>query len=674
MKSFKDEIVFNNKKINIEFGEIAKQANGSCVVKIGETIILSTVVASKEQKSDIDFLPLTVDYRERTYSVGKIPGGFFKRETKPKNNEILTSRLIDRSIRPVFHKHWRNTTQVSVLLLSYDCENDPIIAAILGTSIALCSSDLPFNIPISTVRICKLNNKFIINPLLSEQKKSSLNLVISGNDKAITMVEGNAKELPESDIIYALKIAQKTIKDICEYQKKIISKNKINIMLPSLNATESEIKNEILSKINSKQPYDWYINKNSIIEEISNKYSKESILFISNIVDEIFYKKSREFIINKKTHLDGRKLDEIRDITCKVGILPRAHGSSIFTRGRTQALATVTLGTPSDMQIIDDLGKEYKERFMLNYNFPGFATGEPKNERFISRREIGHGNLAKMALEPILPLESNFCYTIRLVSDILESNGSSSMATVCGGSLALFNAGVPVKSSCAGIAMGLIKEKNEEIILTDIMGLEDHIGDMDLKVAGTKKGITALQMDIKIMEIDISTLEKALYKAKEARFFILDVMDTVISVPQKNISHYAPSLTTLTLPKNKIGDLIGPGGKNIRNLQDINNVKIDVEKDGKVFISGLISKDVDIVKQHIKSMLSEIEVGKIYNGEITKLMKFGAFVKIFPGREGLVHISNLNKKYSFLKLKEGDKIMVKVLEINKNGKINLITI
>jgi len=680
---FKKELEVAGEKFTIESGGLAKQASGSCTVKIGETIILATAVASKRPNSEADFMPLTVDYRERTYAGGKIPGGFFKREAKPRDNEILVSRLIDRSIRPLFPQYWRNNTQVSVMVLSHDGKNDPAIAAILGTSVALYISDLPFEVPIASVRIGKIDGRFVVNPLIADQKLSNLDLVVSGTEEALTMVEAGADELSENEILEALNLAKGTIKEICLFQKMFPTKTKVKVSEPDYNPSlrvdieaEAISKAEICVTIKEKgeREFFWDSFKEDISSRLIEKYPEESAAAIYEMLEDIFYKKARELILSRRIRSDGRGFEEIRPITCETDILPRVHGSSLFTRGQTQALVTVTLGTPSDMQVVDELAGEYKERFMFHYNFPGFATGEPKSERSVSRREIGHGNLARRALKPILPNEEDFSYAIRIVSDILESNGSSSMASVCGGSLALFNAGVPVKSSCAGIAMGLIKEGEDYVVLTDIMGMEDHLGDMDFKVAGTRKGITALQMDIKISGLTTEIIVQALEQAKRGRLFILDKMDAAISVPKNNISNYAPRIVTLSIPQNKIGELIGPGGKNIRKIQEDNNVKIDVEETGKVFISGVESLGVNSAKEYVESLTVEAEIGKIYKARIVKIMAFGAFAEILPGKEGLIHISQLSnqriKKVEDV-VKEGDEVKVKVIEIDSHGRINL---
>jgi polyribonucleotide nucleotidyltransferase len=683
MEYFKKEVEVAGKKFVIESGKVAKQSSGSCTVSVGDTVVLVTVVASKDPKPGVDFMPLTVDYRERTYAAGKIPGGFFKREAKPRESEILVSRLIDRSIRPLFPQYWRNDTQISAIVLSHDGQSPADIASILGASVALYTSDLPFSMPIASVRIGKIDGQLVVNPTISEQKLSVLDLVVSATEDALTMVEAAAQELSEEEMLEALNIARETIKTICLVQKSFPTKVKAAAEEPEYNASlKADIEAEAITKAQAgvtikekrEREFFWASFKKDITAKLVEKYPQESTSTIDTILENIFYKQARELVLNKKVRTDGRGLEEIRPITCETDILPRSHGSSLFTRGQTQALVTVTLGTHGDMQIMDELSEEYKERFMLHYNFPGFSTGEAKSERSTSRREIGHGNLAKRALRPILPKEEDFGYTIRVVSDILESNGSSSMASVCGGSLALFDAGVPVKAACAGVAMGLMKEGDNYVVLTDIMGMEDHLGDMDFKVAGTRKGITALQMDIKITGITTEIMAKALDQAKRGRFFILDKMDEAIVAPKKSLSGYAPRMVTLVIPQNKIGELIGPGGKNIRKIQEENNVKIDIEETGKVFICGVNCSGVTATKEYVESITTEAQVGKIYNAKITKLMAFGAFAEILPGKEGLIHISQLavghtNKVEDVVK--EGDSVRVKVTEIDDKGRINL---
>lgn len=682
MEFIKRSLTVAGKEIIVESGKLAKQANGSCVVRVGDTMVLVNAVASSTPKEGIDFMPLTVDYRERSYASGKIPGGFFKREAKPRDSEILVSRLIDRSIRPIFSEFWRNDTQITSVVLSHDGENDADIISIIGASIALTVSNIPFEKPIASVKVGRINGQFIINPTLSQQAESDLDLVVSGTDDAFTMVEAGAGELSEAEMLEALNLAKEEIGKICAFIRTFPSKEKIAVSEPVLDAAmKAEVEAEAVAKaeecvvIKDKAERDsaWASFKKDIQTRLAEKYADQSAN-IDFILENTFYKKARELVLTKRTRTDGRALTEIRPITCEVGYLPRAHGSGLFTRGQTQGLVSVTLGSPADKQVMDQLTGEYKERFILHYNFPGFATGEPKPERSTSRREIGHGNLARRGLKAILPEEKDFPYTIRIVSDILESNGSSSMASVCGGSLALFDAGVPVKSACAGIAMGLMKEGDNYVILTDIMGMEDHLGDMDFKVVGTRKGVTALQMDIKITGLTTEILAKALEQARVGRMEILDKMEAAIAQPRQSLSQFAPKMVSLTIPQNKIGGLIGPGGKNIRNIQETTGVKIDIEEDGTVFISGDDSSAVDNARNMVEGLTAEVEVGKIYKGKVTKIMAFGAFVEVLPGKEGLVHISKLSK-HRVAKVEdvvsEGEEIVVKVDEIDKQGRINL---
>ncbi|OGS18356.1 MAG: polyribonucleotide nucleotidyltransferase [Elusimicrobia bacterium RIFOXYA2_FULL_50_26] len=678
--SYKLEI--GGKTFEIDMGSLAKQAGGSCRIRVGDTVILVTTVASREPKTGIDFLPLTVDFRERTYAAGKIPGGFFKREGRPREKEILTSRLIDRSIRPLFPENWNNETQVISILLSTDNENEADIPSIMGASIALMISDIPYNTPIAAVRVGKIGGQLVINPTATERKGSTLDLVVSGTAEGLAMVESGSQEVSESEILEALSFAHTEIKKICAFQLTLPKTPKIQLApvetdqnLVSAVKEMAEAKAEQIVSIAPKKEREdaWYALKKEVKAALKEKFPEQEGK-ISAQLEDIFYRKARALILGKKLRSDGRKFDEIRRIDCETTLLPRAHGSGLFTRGQTQALATVTLGSPDDMQIMDELAGEYKERFMLHYNFPGFATGEAKPERSPGRREIGHGALAKRSLTPLLPSIEEFPYAVRIVSDVLESNGSSSMATVCGGSLALFDAGVPMKSSCAGVAMGLIKEGNDYAILTDIMGMEDHLGDMDFKVAGTRKGITALQMDIKVTGLTTDILAEALESARTARLTILDIMNQAISLPKADLSAYAPRMVTLTIPQSKIGELIGPGGKNIRRIQEETGAEVSIEDDGRVFISSPKKDAVDLCRQMVEYYTADVEVGKVYKGKVTRILNFGAFVEILPGKEGLVHISQLAeshvKKVEDV-VSEGDEVTVKVVEIDTQGRVNL---
>lgn len=683
MEIIKTSLTVAGKEISVETGNLAKQANGSCVIRVGDTMVLVNAVASTSPKEGTDFMPLTVDYKERAYAAGKIPGGFFKREAKPRDSEILVSRLIDRSIRPLFPEFWRNDTQVTAMVLSHDGENDSDIISIIGASIALTLSDIPFEKIIASVRVGRINGEFVINPTIQQRQESDLDLVVSGTEDALTMVEAGANELSEQQMLDALNLAEEEISKICKFIKtSFTSKEKLPAPAPVIDETlKAEIEAEAVPKAQecvtikekTQREVTWATFKKEMETKLAEKYPEQEAI-IDYVMEDIFYKKARELVLTKNVRTDGRALTEIRPITCQIGYLPRAHGSAVFTRGQTQSLASVTLGSPADKQIMDELTGEYKERFLLHYNFPGFATGEPKPERSPGRREIGHGNLARRGLKAILPTEEEFPYTIRIVSDIMESNGSSSMASVCGGCLALFDAGVPVKSACAGIAMGLIKEGDNYVILTDIMGMEDHLGDMDFKVVGTKKGITALQMDIKITGLTTEIMAKALEQARVGRMEILGKMEATIESPRAELSKYAPKMVTVTIPQNKIGGLIGPGGKNIRNIQETTGAKIDIEEDGTVFICATDSVSMENAKNMVDALTAEVEVGREYKGKVTKIMAFGAFVEILPGKEGLVHISKLSKKH-VKKVEdvvcEGEEIVVKVDEIDKQGRINL---
>ena len=683
MELIKTSVTVAGKEIFIESGKLAKQANGACVIRVGDTMVLVTAVATSTPKEGTDFMPLTVDYKERAYSAGRFPGGFFKREAKPKESEILTSRLIDRSIRPLFSEFYRNDTQVVAMVISHDGENPADIISIIGASVALHLSNIPLQKDIASVRIGRINGKFIVNPTLSQIPQCDLNLVVSGTEEALTMVESGSCELSEQEMLEALNLAKEEISKICKFIKNLPTKEKLAVVEPVIDANlKVEIETETLPKAQecvtikdkSTREVSWAKFKADMQTKFAQKYPEQSAI-IDFIMEDIFYKEARKLVLTKNIRTDGRALTEIRPITCEVGYLPRAHGSAIFTRGQTQSLATVTLGSPEDKQVMDELTGEYKERFLLHYNFPGYATGEAKPDRSPGRREIGHGNLARRGLKPVLPDEKEFPYAIRIVSDITESNGSSSMASVCGGCLALLDAGVPIKATCAGIAMGLMKEGENYVILTDIMGMEDHLGDMDFKVVGTRKGITALQMDIKIDGLTTEIMAKALEQARVGRLEIIDKIEATISQPRPELSKYAPRMVSISIPVSKIGSLIGPGGKNIKNIQETTGAEISVEEDGTVFVSSSNAKTLETAKNMIESFTVEVEVGKEYKGKVTRIMNFGAFVEILPGKEGLVHISKLsNKRVKKVEdvVSVGEEIIVRVDEIDKQGRINLI--
>ncbi len=682
MELIKTSLIVAGKEISIEAGKLAKQANGACVVRVGDTMVLVTAVASSTPKEGTDFMPLTVDYKERSYSTGKFPGGFFKREAKPKESEILVSRLIDRSIRPLFSEFWRNDTQIVAMVISHDGENPSDIISIIGASVALHLSNIPFEKDIASVRIGRVNGEFVVNPTIQEREQSDLDLVVSGTEEALTMVEAGASELSEQEMLDALNLAKEEISKICKFIKALPTKEKLPITEPVIDeALKAEVEAETLPKAQecvtikekTQREVTWATFKKEMQEKLAEKYPEQSAL-IDFVMEDIFYKEARKLVLTKNVRTDGRALTEIRPITCEVGYLPRAHGSAIFTRGQTQSLATVTLGNPDDKQVMDELTGEYKERFLLHYNFPGYATGEPKPERSPGRREIGHGNLARRGLKPILPEEKDFPYAIRIVSDITESNGSSSMASVCGGCLALLDAGVPIKAPCAGIAMGLMKEGDNYVILTDIMGMEDHLGDMDFKVVGTRKGITALQMDIKIDGLTTEIMAKALEQARVGRMEIIGKIEATLPEPRPELSKYAPRMVSFAIPQSKIGTVIGPGGKTIKGIQETTGVEISIEEDGTVFISSPNALAVETAKSMVEGLTAEVEVGKEYKGKVTRIMNFGAFVEILPGKEGLVHISKLSKKH-VKKVEDvvsiGEEIVVKVDEIDKQGRINL---
>ncbi len=682
MEQIKTSLIVAGKEISIESGKLAKQANGACVVRVGDTMVLVTAVASSTPKEGTDFMPLTVDYKERAYSTGRFPGGFFKREAKPKESEILVSRLIDRSIRPLFSEFWRNDTQIVAMVISHDGENPSDIISIIGASVALHLSNIPFEKDIASVRIGRINGEFVVNPTIQEREQSDLDLVVSGTEEALTMVEAGASELSEQEMLDALNLAKEEISKICKFIKALPTKEKLPITEPVIDANlKAEVEAETLPKAQecvtikdkTEREVTWATFKKEMQDKLAEKYPEQSAL-IDFVMEDIFYKEARKLVLTKNIRTDGRALTEIRPITCEVGYLPRAHGSAIFTRGQTQSLATVTLGSPEDKQVMDELTGEYKERFLLHYNFPGYATGEPKPERSPGRREIGHGNLARRGLKPVLPEEKDFPYAIRIVSDITESNGSSSMASVCGGCLALLDAGVPIKATCAGIAMGLMKEGDNYVILTDIMGMEDHLGDMDFKVVGTRKGITALQMDIKIDGLTTEIMAKALEQARVGRMEIIGKIEATLPQPRPELSKYAPRMVSFVIPQSKIGTVIGPGGKTIKGIQENTGVEISIEEDGTVFISSPNALAVETAKSMVEGLTAEVEVGKEYKGKVTRIMNFGAFVEILPGKEGLVHISKLSKKH-VKKVEDvvsiGEEIVVKVDEIDKQGRINL---
>ncbi|HEX3543754.1 MAG TPA: polyribonucleotide nucleotidyltransferase [Candidatus Acidoferrum sp.] len=667
----------------LETGKVAKQANGAIMARYGDTIVLTTACMA-HTANDRDFLPLTVDYRENTYSAGKIPGGFFKREGRPSEKEILTSRLIDRPMRPLFPDSWRNETQIVSMVLSADSDNDPDVIAVTGASAACYCSDLPFEKPVACVRVGLLDGQLVANPTVADQKKSLMNIVIAGTEDAIVMVESGALEVSEEAVVDALEFGHAQIKKIVGAIKELHAKLKIKkVTVPPLPFDESlykEVEKKYGSRLHDAVNTEKHPKKESylLIDAIKDEL-KESIpeeqeekrVLAKRAFDRLRESIFRDDVLNKRRRPDGRGFDQIRHISCEVGLLPRVHGSALFTRGETQALATLTLGTKEDMQRQDLLfAQDQFKRFMLHYNFPPFSVGEVKFLRGPGRREIGHGALAERALNSLLPPEADFPYAMRLVSDILESNGSSSMATVCGGSLALMDAGVPLKAPCAGIAMGLVVgEDMKYSILTDIAGAEDHYGDMDFKVAGTREGITALQMDIKVLGISIAMMREALAQAKKARLQILDTMEKTLSEGRTQISAFAPRLFKLKIPQDKIRDLIGPGGKKIKSIIETTGVKIDVLEDGTVHIFSTSGAGGDAALQMVRDITASAEIGKTYLGKVVRLAEFGAFVELFPGTDGLLHISEISEhriRDVRDELKLGDQVLVKVLSIEGN--------
>jgi len=670
------------RKLTFETGKMARQAHGAVVARYGDTVVLSTACMDNKA-TDKDFLPLTVDYREYTYSAGKIPGGFFKREGRPSEREILTSRLTDRPLRPLFPEGYSTETQIVSMVLSADSENDPDVIGLTAASAALFISKIPFETPIAAVRVGLIDGKLMANPTVAEQKTSLLNLVVAGSEEAIVMVESGALEVSEDTVVDALEFAHAEIRKIVAAIRELhkrVNPEKVKVTPPAFDeALYSEIKSKHGERLRdaldtAKHPKsESYGLVDTIKAEImasipedDDERHKLAYRAFERLRERIF----RDDMLLRRRRPDARAFDQIRQISCEVGVLPRVHGSALFTRGETQALATATLGTKEDMQRLDLLFEdEAFKRFMLHYNFPPFSVGEVKFLRGPGRREIGHGALAERALANLLPPEADFPYAMRVVSDIMESNGSSSMATVCGGSLALMDAGVPLKSACAGIAMGLVVEEDKYAILTDIAGAEDHYGDMDFKVAGTRQGITALQMDIKVSGVSVAMMREALAQAKKARLEILDIMDQTISTGRAEISTYAPHLYMLSIPTDKIRDLIGPGGKKIRSIIEATGVKIDVMDDGKVHVFAANGPAAEDALKMIRDVTATAEIGKTYLGKVVRIAEFGAFVEIFPGTDGLLHISEIAEariRSVRDELKEGDQILVKVLAIEGN--------
>jgi polyribonucleotide nucleotidyltransferase len=681
---YSKEVEIGSKILKIETGKLAKQSNGAVTVQYGDTVVLVTVVAG-ESREDLDYFPLSVEYREKAFAVGKIPGGFFKREGKPSEKEILSARLIDRPIRPLFAENYVNDTQVAAFVYSYDNENDADVLGAIGASAALVISDIPFLEPVGEVRIGRINGEFIVNPTNAQVEISDIELVVAGTDSSIMMVEGESKEVSEEVLLDALRFAHQEIKKLVKVQhelRELCGKPKMTVPEKTkdanlLNDVKELAQDKFKSIVSSVLAKEERSAKNKDLEQevltaLAEKYPEQEKA-IKEILHDMEKDLMRNRILEEGLRLDGRNTDQIRPITIELGILPRPHATALFTRGETQSLTTLTLGTKQDEQIIDGLQTEFRKRYILHYNFPPFSVGETGRYGGVGRREVGHGNLAERSLKNILPPEEIFPYMIRLNSDILESNGSSSMATVCAGSLALMEGGVPVKSAIAGIAMGLVKEGDRYAVLSDILGNEDHLGDMDFKVAGSENGITGFQMDIKIQGISFEIMEKALNQAKAGRLHILKIMNEAISAPKLSISKFAPILLSTKISTDKIGALIGPGGKVIQKIQKEFTVEINIEEDGTVSIAGQDHVKAKEAKEYIKLLTSEPEIGKTYTGKVMKITDFGAFVEIIPGTQGLLHISQIdNKRVNKVSdvLKEGEMIKVKLLSI-EGGKFSL---
>ena len=672
--------------LTFEMGELAKQANASVLVRYGDTVVLTAAVASKEPK-DIDFFPLTIGYEERLYAVGKVPGGFIKREGRPSEHAILAGRLIDRPIRPLFPDGFRNDVQVINYVMSVDHDNSPEIAAMIGSSLALSISDIPFEGPIAGVVVGRINGEFVLNPTVDQLEQSDIDLTVAGTKDAVNVVEAGPKEVPEEVMLEAIMFGHEAIKKIIGFQEQIVAeigKEKMELNLyeidPAINARVREMAEadmleaiQVVEKHARQEAID-AVNKRVIEvfeqEEMDEKELKQAKEVLNKIVKE----EVRRLITDEKVRPDGRRIDEIRPLSSRVDLLPRTHGSALFTRGQTQALSICTLGALNEHQMLDGLEVEETKRFMHHYNFPPFSVGETGRYGAPGRREVGHGALGERALKQVMPSEKEFPYTVRLVSEVLESNGSTSQASICASTMALMAAGVPIKAPVAGIAMGLVKKGENYTVLTDIQGMEDHLGDMDFKVAGTAQGVTALQMDIKIEGLSREILEEALQQAKAGRMQILNHMLSTIASTRKDLSDYAPKIKVMTIKVDKIRDVIGPGGKQINEIIDKTGVKIDIEQDGTVYILHDNTENINQAMAIIEDIVREVEIGKIYLGKVVRIEKFGAFVEIFPGQDGLVHISQLAeervaKTEDVVKL--GDQIYVKVTEVDERGRVNL---
>jgi polyribonucleotide nucleotidyltransferase len=666
-------------------GRVARAADGAAWVRYGDTVVLVTAVASKQPREGIDFFPLTVDYQERAYAAGKIPGGFFKREGRPHEKETLTARLIDRPIRPLFPHGYHQDVQIIATVLSADQENDPDVLAVVGASAALSLSPIPFLGPIGCVRIGRVEGRFVLNPTYAQLEQSDLDVVLAATEPAAVMVEGGGREVPEEVLLEALLYGHRALQGIIQMQHELARRAgagppafvspQVDPALHERVATLTRPRIRELAFVPEKE--EQRARRKLLIEEALALVATEPDgikLQVKDIFEELEKQEMRRLILEEGRRADGRAVTQVRPITCEVGVLPRTHGSALFTRGQTQALVTTTLGTSEDEQRLDDIEGESFKRFMLHYNFPPFSVGEVKFMRGASRRDIGHGALAERAIQPVLPSKEEFPYTVRIVSDILESNGSSSMATVCGASLSLMDAGVPVRAAVAGVAMGLVKEGDKTVVLTDIQGLEDHLGDMDFKVAGTRTGVTSIQMDIKTQGITEAILRQALSQARAARMEVLDSMDRALAKARPDLSPYAPRIISFKIPVDKIREVIGPGGKIIRGIVEQTGVKIDIEDDGTVAIASVDEAAARKAMEIIGRIVEVPEVGRVYLGKVVKIMDFGAFVEILPGTDGLLHISQIAKervKRVEDVLKEGEEVMVKVIEVDKTGKIRL---
>ncbi len=685
MSDNKTSIEINNRTLSLEINKIGKQADGSAFLRYGDTIMFATATSKKEMKEKKSFLPLIVDYRENTYAAGKIPGGFFKRQGRPSEREILVSRLIDRPVRTLFPEGYHYDTQIIALLLSADLENEPDALGIIAASAALYCSDIPFTTPVGAVKVGYLNNEFIINPTVKQLEESPLNMMVVGTEEGIVVIEADATEVEEDKIVEGIILAQKTIDEIIKMQKDLYSKLNIQkrefsvkeIDQSKLEKIEKEISSSLLQATLAKDKKEREEATKKILDDLLETIPEENedeINEVKEIFQSIHKKLTRDLVLNEKKRSDGRDFNEIRPLSIEVGILPRTHGSALFTRGETQCLATVTLGTFEDVQRLDGLGEKAEKRFMLHYNFPPFSVGEVAFLRGAGRREIGHGALAEKSILPSIPDEEDFPYTIRIVSDILESNGSSSMATVCGGVLSLMDAGVPLPAIIAGIAIGLVKEDNRHAVLTDIEGLEDHFGDMDLKVAGTEKGVTAIQMDLKVPSIPVEILKEGLLRARDARLKVLSKMKEVLAQPRPDISSYAPRIIHIMINPEKLGDVIGPAGKIIKKIIAQTNAKIDIEDSGKITIASSNPESAEKAIEMIRELTVEAEAGKIYTGKIVRLEEYGAFIEILPNIVGLLHISEIaHQRTRNIRdvFKMGQTVRVKVMAIDEDNKLKL---